>query len=103
MKTIFVNKTKRFEIRFQYNFMISNDFIMRINSKILLIIKRIINLNVDINEKITISLLSVLNNDFYDFNSYAIKTIIFNEIFFKIKMKLNKSLISFLTKIIYFF
>ena len=62
MKTIFINKTKRFEIRFQYNFEISNDFIIRANSKFLLIIKRIINLNVNINEKIAISSLNVSNN-----------------------------------------
>ena len=80
--------------------MILNDFIMKINLKTLLIIKRIINLNVDINKdkKIVILLLSVSNDYFItNFKSNAFKTImIFNEILFKIKMKLNKLLIFFL-------
>ena len=73
-------------MKFRFNFVISNDFIMKTNLKALLIIKRIINLNVDINEyeKIAILSLSVLNNHFI-----VIKTI-FDEILFKIKMKLNK-------------
>ena len=75
---------------------------MKINSKILLIIKRIINLIIDVNEKITILSLSVLNDySIINFKLNAPKTV-FNEIFFEIKMKLNKSLISFLT-ITYFF
>ena len=65
-----------------------------------------INLIVDINEneKIVISSLSVSNDRFIiNFKSNAFKTImIFDEILFKIKMKLNKSLI-FFSIIIYFF
>ena len=80
--------------------MISNDFIMKINSKTLLIIKQIINLNVDVNkdEEIIILLLNILNNHFTaSFKSNEFKTIIiFNKILFKIEMKLNKLLIFFL-------
>ena len=97
MKTIFINKMRKFEIRFRYNFVISNNFVIRVNSKILLIIKRIINLIIDINEnkEIIILLLSVLNDYLImNFKLNAFKTItIFNEILFKIKMKLNKLLI----------
>ena len=79
--------------------MISNDFIIKINSKTLLIIKRMINLNVDINknEEIAILSLSVLNDYFItNFKSNEFKTItISDEILFKIKMKLNKSSIFF--------
>ena len=102
----FINKTKKFEMKFRYNFVISNDFVMKINSKILLIIKRIINLiiNINENEKIVILSLSVSNNCFIiDFKLNAFETImIFNEIFFKIEMKLNRLLI-FFSIIIYFF
>ena len=107
MKTTFVNKTKKFEMKFRYNLIISNDFIMKINLKTLLIIKRMINLNVDVNkdEKIAILSLNVLNDHFIaNFKSNEFKTItIFNEILFEIKMKLNKSLIFFSTIIAYFF
>ena len=86
--------------------MISNDFIMKINSKILLIIKRIINLIVDINEnkKITLLSLSVLNDYLIiNFKSNAFKTIIiFNEVLLKIEMELNKLLI-FFSIIVYLF
>ena len=64
-----------------------------------------INLNVDINknEKITISSLSVLNDRFIiNFKSNAFKATTFDEILFKIKIKLNKSLI-FFSIIIYLF
>ena len=84
--------------------MISNDFVMKVNSKTLLIIKRIISLNVDINEdkKIIILLLSVSNDrSIINFELNAFKAI-FNEIFLKIKMKLNK-LIIFSSTIAYFF
>ena len=80
---------------------------MKINLKILLIIKRVINLivNMNKNEKIIILSLNVLN--FYliiNFKSNAFKTITtFNEIFFKIKMKLKKLLIFFSIIIAYFF
>ena len=93
-------------MKFRYNLIISNDFIMKINLKALLIIKRIINLIVDINKnkKIAILLLSILNDRFIiNFKSNAFKTItIFDEILFKIKMKLNKLLI-FFSIIAYFF
>ena len=86
--------------------MILNDFIMKINLKTLLIIKRMINLIIDVNKnkKIIILSLNVLNNYFIiNFKSNTFKTIIiFNEILFKIKMKLNKSLI-FFSIIIYLF
>ena len=91
----FVNKTKRFEINFRYNLVISNDFIIKINLKTLLIMKRIINLSVDINRRIAISSLNILNNRFIiNFKSNAFKTT-FDESFLKIKMKLNKLLIFF--------
>ena len=73
-------------MKFRYNFIISNDFIIKINSRVLLIIKRMINLNVDINEdeKIAILLLSVSNDRFItNFKSNKFETItIFNEILF---------------------
>ena len=76
--------------------MISNDFIMRINSRTLLIMKRIINLNVDINKKVTISSLSVLNDRLIiNFKLNIFEAIAFNEILFEIEMKLNKLLIFF--------
>ena len=72
---------------------------MKINLKALLIIKRIINLIIDINKnkKVAFLSLSVLNNYLIiNFKSNAFKTItIFDEIFFEIEMKLNKSLIFF--------
>ena len=91
-------------MRFRYNFVISNDFIMKINSKALLIIKRVINLNIDINKEIAISSLNVLNNRFImNFTSNAFKTItVFDEILFEIEMKLSRSL-TFSLIIIYFF
>ena len=65
-----------------------------------------INLNVDVNkvEKIAISLLSVSNDNFIiNFKLNVFKTItIFNEILFKIKMKLNK-LLTFFSTIAYLF
>ena len=97
----FYNKTKRFEMKFQYNFVISNDFVMRINLKTLLIIKRIINLNVNINKNIVMSSLSVLSDRFiinFKLNAFAI----FNEVFLEIEIKLNKLLI-FFSIIIYLF
>ena len=106
MKTTFINKMKEFEMKFRYNFVISNDFIMKINSKILLIMKRMINLIVDINknEKVAILSLSVSNDYFIiNFKLDTLKIImIFNEILFKIEMKLNKSL-TFFSIIAYFF
>ena len=106
MKIIFINKMKKFEMKFRYNFVISNDFIMKINLKILSIIKRIINLIIDVNEneKIIILSLNVLNDRFIiSFKSDAFETItIFNKKNFKIEMKLNKSLI-FFSIIMYFF
>ena len=94
-------------MKFRYNFIISNDFVMKINSKTLLIIKRIINLSVDVNkdEEITILLLNVSNDHFIaSFKLNEFKTItIFNEILFKIEMKLNKLLIFFSTIIVYLF
>ena len=106
MKITFINKTKKFEMRFRYNFMILNDFVIKINSKTLLIIKRIINLIVDINEneKIIILSLSVLNDYFiinFKLNAFEMITV-FDEIFFEIEMKLNKSLIFFLIIICFF-
>ena len=93
-------------MKFRYNFIISNDFIIKANLKILLIIKRIINLIIDINKdkEIAILLLNILNNHFIiSFKSNAFKTIIiFNEILFGIKMKLNK-LLTFFLIIIYLF
>ena len=94
MKIIFINKMKRIKMKFRYNFIISNDFVMRANSKTLLIIKRIINLIVDMNEKVIILSLSVLSDySITNFKSNAFKTT-FNEIFFEIKMKLNRLSIS---------
>ena len=93
-------------MRFRYNFVISNDFIIKINSKVLLIMKRMINLIVDINEnkKIIILSLSVLNDYLIiNFKLNAFETIaIFNEILFKIEMKLNK-LLNFFSTIAYLF
>ena len=57
MKTTFVNKAKGFEMKFRYNFMISNDFIIKVNLRILLIIKRMINLNIDVNKDKEIAIL----------------------------------------------
>ena len=71
---------------------------MKISLKTLLIIKRMTNLNVDVNEdeKVVISSLSVLNDRFIiNFKSNAFKVTAFNEILFKIEMKLNKLLIFF--------
>ena len=86
-------------MKFRYNLVISNGFVIKINLKTLLIIKRIINLNVDINENKEIAILSlnVLNDYFItNFKLNEFKTItIFNEILFKIKMKVNKLLIFF--------
>ena len=57
-----------------------------------------IKLNVNVNEKITISSLSVLDDYLIiNFRLNVFKTAIFNEIFFEIKMKLSKSLTSFST------
>ena len=106
MKTIFVNKTKKFEVRFRYNFVISNNFIIKASLKTLLIIKQMINLIVNVNEnkKAAILSLSVLNNYLImNFKSNAFKTIAaFDEILFKIKIKLNK-LLAFFSIIIYLF
>ena len=105
MRAIFVNKIREFKVRFRYSFMISNDFIMKINLKVLLIIKRMISLNVNVNkvEKVVISSLSVLNNRFIiDFKSDAFEAAVFDEVFFKIKMKLNRSL-AFFSTVAYFF
>ena len=108
MRTTFINKIKKFKIKFRYNFVISDDFVIRINLKALLIIKRMINLNVNVNkdERVAILSLSVLNNHFIaNFKSNKFETItIFNEILFEIEieMKLNKLLIFFST-IAYFF
>ena len=83
-------------MRFRYNFVILNDFIIKANLKTLLIMKRVINLNVNVNKEIAMSLLNILNNHFI-----AVKTT-FDEILFKIEMKLNKFLTSFST-IVYLF
>ena len=68
--------------------------------------KRMINLIIDINENKKIIILSLNVSDDYliiNFKLNALKTITtFNEIFFKIKMKLNKSLIFFSTIICLF-
>ena len=103
----FINKIKGFKMKFRYNLVISNDFIIKINSKVLLItIKRIISLIIDMNKdkEIIILSLSVLNDYFIiNFKSNTFKTIIiFNEILFEIKMKLNKLLIFFLIIICFF-
>ena len=92
--------------------MISNDFIMRVDLGALLIIERVINLSVDMNEveKVAISSLSVSSDHFIvsfksnaRFKLGAFETImIFNEILFEIKMKLSRLLIFFLI-IIYLF
>ena len=77
---------------------------MKISLKTLLIIKRIINLNVNVNEKVIISSLSVSNDHLIiNFKLNAFKATTFNEIFFEIKMKLNKLSILSLTNIICFF
>ena len=102
----FINKMKGFEMRFRYNLVISNNFIIKINSKALLIIKRIINLIIDVNKdkEIIILSLNVSNNYFIaNFKLNAFETITtFNEIFFKIKIKFNK-LLPFFSIIIYLF
>ena len=93
-------------MKFRYNFVISNGFVMRINLKALLIIKRIISLIVDINEDEEIAILSlnVSNNHFIiNFKSNAFETImIFDKILFEIEMKLNKLLIFFSIIICFF-
>ena len=76
-------------MRFRYNFVILNDFIIKANLKTSLIMKRVINLNVNVNKEIAMSLLNILNNHFI-----ALKTT-FDEILFKIEMKLNKFLTFF--------
>ena len=106
MKIIFINKTKKFEMKFRYNFVILNDFVIKINLKALLIMKRIINLivNVNKNKKVAILSLNVSNNRFmikFKLNAFKMITT-FNEILFKIKMKLNK-LLTFFLIIIYLF
>ena len=71
--------------------MISNDFVMKINLKTLLIIKRIINLIVHVNKNKKVIILSLnVSSDYLiaNFKLNAFKTI-FNEISFEIKMKLN--------------
>ena len=78
---------------------------MKIDLKILLIIKRVISLSVDMNKdkRITISSLSVSNDHFItNYKSIAFKTV-FNEILFKIGIKLNKSSTFFSTIIICLF
>ena len=79
---------------------------MKISLRTLLIIKRMINLNVDINKdkRVAILSLNVSNNRFItNFKSNEFKTImIFDEILFEIEMKLNKLLI-FFSIIIYLF
>ena len=99
MRITFINKIKGFKMRFRYNFIISNGFIMKINLRVLLIIKRMINLIIDINEneRIVISSLNVLSDRFIiGFKSDAFETVTtFNGILFKIEMKLNKSLTFF--------
>ena len=81
-------------MKFRYNFIISNDFIMKTNSRALLIIKRIINLIVDINENKEIIILSlIVSNDRFitNFKSDTFEAITtFSEILFEIEMKLNK-------------
>ena len=88
MRATFINKTKKFEMKFRYNFMISNDFVMKANLKVLFVIKRIINLNVNVNkvEKVVISSLSISNDRFIiDFKLNAFKAAIFDEFFLKLK------------------
>ena len=93
-------------MKFRYNFVISNDFVIRVNLKALLIIKRIINLIVDMNENKEIALLSLsVLNDYLiiNFKSNAFKTVTtFDKKKFEIKMKLNRSLI-FFSIIAYYF
>ena len=102
MRATFINKMKKFEMKFRYNFVISNDFIMKISLKALLIMKRIINLIIDVNKKVAILSLSVSNNYLIiNFKSNTFEAA-FNEILFKIEMKFNKSLTFFLI-IAYFF
>ena len=60
--------------------------------------KRVINLNIDINEveRVAISSLSVLDNRFIiNFKLNAFKAAVFGGVLFEIGMKLNKSSISF--------
>ena len=54
-------------MRFRYNLVISNDFVIKINSKSLLIIKRIINLiiNINKNKEIIILSLNILKSFYY--------------------------------------
>ena len=79
--------------------MISNDFIIKINSKTLLIIKRIISLIINVNKNKKITLLSLNVSNDYSITKFKLNTFktitIFNEMIFEIKMKLNKSLIFF--------
>ena len=86
--------------------MISNDFVIIVGLRVLLIMKRIINLIVDVNEnkEIIILSLSVLNDCLIiSFKSNAFKAAaIFNEFFFKIEIKLNRSLIFFSIIICFF-
>ena len=85
--------------------MISDDSVMKISLKTLLIMKRIINLNIDVNkdEEIVISSLNVSNDRFIiGFKLNAFEAAIFDEIFFEIEMELNKLLI-FFSIITYFF
>ena len=80
---------------------------MKIDLKVLLIIKRVINLIVDINKNKEIVILSLsVSNDclITTFKSDAFKAItIFDKILFKIEMKLNKLSTFFSTIIIYLF
>ena len=84
--------------------MISDGFIMKINLRILLIIKRVISLIVNIDKEIIILSLSVLNDySIIDFKLNAFKMImIFDGILFEIKMKL-KRLLTFFSIIVCFF
>ena len=102
MKAIFINKIKKVEMKFRYNFIISNNFVIKINLKTLLIMKRIINLIVNVNKEIVILSLNI-SNDYLiiNFKLNAFKAT-FDEVFFKIKMKLNKSLIFFSIIICFF-
>ena len=95
---------RKFKMKFRYNFEISNNFVIKIDLKALLIIKQIINLNFNVNEKVIISSLSVINDYLIiNFKSNAFKTAISNEFFFKIKIELSRSLTFFSIIIIYFF
>ena len=103
MKTTFINKARKFKMKFRYDYVISNDFVMKIDLRSLLIMKWIINLIINVNENKEVAILSLnVLNDYLiaNFKSNAFKTV-FNEIFFEIKMKLNKLLIFFLI-IVYF-